>query len=620
MKRAHAMPFGAAVLPGGGVRFALWAPILEEVVLEYGFDDGTVSLPMVRDAKGWHRLVVAQAQADHRYRYRLPSGQRVPDPASRFNPADVHGASVVIDPCAYGWQDQAWRGRPWHEVVLYELHLGTFTPEGSFAAARQRLAQLVELGVTAVELMPLADFAGRRNWGYDGVLPFAPDAAYGTPDELKALVDAAHGLGLAVLLDVVYNHFGPEGNYLHLCCPQFFNSACQTPWGAAINFDGPQSRTVRDFFIHNALYWLEEFHFDGLRVDAVHAIRDNSQPHIVREICAALRGGPGRERQVHVVLENDANQASLLQRDAHGAPHAGTAQWNDDLHHAVHVLTTGETDGYYADFALAPVAQLGRALAQGFIYQGQPSPYRHGALRGEPSAGLPLNAFVSFVQSHDQVGNRAFGERIHALGDPVLLRAVFACVLLSPHTPMLFMGDEFAATTPFLYFCDFGPELAQAVSRGRREEFRRFAAFTEEAARARIPDPNAEATFLASKLDWNERDTPEHREWWSAMKHLLALRQRCLVPLLASPCGIGRFRCTGDTLWVEWTLGEFSAEPLGPQWRLLAHFGPKPVGGVTKPAGSVIYALGTHGDSASTLQLARGAVYVTLQKTNANHV
>jgi len=619
MKRAHAMPFGAAVLPGGGVRFALWAPSLEEVVLEYEFDDGTVFLPMVRDAKGWHRLVVAQAQADHRYRYRLPQGHRVPDPASRFNPDDVHGASVVIDPHAYCWQDQAWRGRPWHEVVLYELHLGTFTPEGSFAAAQARLGDLAELGITAVELMPVADCAGRRNWGYDGVLPFAPDAAYGTPDALKALVDAAHGLGLAVLLDVVYNHFGPEGNYLHLCCPPFFNPAHQTPWGAAINFDGPQSRTVRDFFIHNALYWVDEFHFDGLRLDAVHAIRDDSPVHIVREICDALHSGPGRERQVHVVLENDANQASLLERDAHGAPCAATAQWNDDLHHAVHVLTTGETEGYYADFALAPVAQLGRALAQGFIFQGQPSPYRHGALRGESSAGLPLNAFVSFVQSHDQVGNRALGERIHALGDPVLLRAVYACVLLSPHTPMLFMGDEFAAATPFLYFCDFGPELAQAVALGRRAEFRRFSVFAEDRARADIPDPNDVATFLASKLDWAARDAPLHREWWTGIKQLLALRQRCLVPLLASPCGTGRFRCTGETLWVEWTLGPRTGEALGPQLRLLAHFGAQPVGGVGKPAGVPIYSIGTHADSTSTLQLAHGAVHITLQKANHNH-
>lgn len=492
MRRAHAMPFGAAVLPGGGVRFALWAPSLEEVCLEYEFDDGTVSLPMVRDARGWHRLVVALAQADHRYHYRLPNGQCVPDPASRFNPADAQGASMVIDPSAYAWQDQAWRGRPWYEVVLYELHLGTFTPEGSFAAARQRLAQLVELGVTAVELMPLAAMAGRRNSGYDGVALFAPDAAYGTPHELKALVDTAHGLGLVVLMDVVYNPTHP------------------TPWGAAIHFDGPQSRTVRDFFVHNALYWTQEFHFDGLRMDAVHAMRDDSPVHIVREICDTLRGGPGRERPVHVVLDNQARQASWLERDARGAQRIGTAQWNDDPHHVAQV----------------PVAQLGCALAQGFICHAQPSRHDLGAARGE------------------------FG----TLGDPVLLRAVFACVLLSPHTPMLVMGDEFAA--------------------------------------------------------------PNHREWWAGIKHLLALRQRWLVPLLASPCGPGRFRCTGDTLWVEWTLGTPSAQALGPQWCLLAHFGAKTVGGVCKPAGSVVYALGTHADTASTLQLARGAVHVTLQKAS----
>ncbi|MDO8250937.1 MAG: malto-oligosyltrehalose trehalohydrolase [Rhodoferax sp.] len=619
MKQAHGMPFGAAMLAGGGVRFALWAPAINEVVLDYGPDEDTVSQPMVRDAQGWHRLEVMTARAGSHYRYRLPDGLRVPDPASRFNPADVHGASEVIDPHAHVWQDATWRGRPWSEAVIYELHLGTFTPAGNYAAAQGRLAALAALGITAVELMPLADFPGRRNWGYDGVLPFAPDASYGRPDELKALIDAAHGLGLMMLIDVVYNHFGPEGNYLHAYCPQFFNPAHQTPWGAAINFDGADSRTVRDFFIHNALYWVEEFHFDGLRMDAIHAIRDDSDPHIVREICAALRAGPGRERQVHVVLENEANQASLLDRDAHGVPRAGTAQWNDDLHHAVHVLTTGETDGYYIDYAEAPLAQFGRALAQGFIYQGQPSPFQHGAPRGEPSIALPLGAFVSFLQSHDQVGNRAFGERIHALGDPVLLRAACACVLLSPHTPMLFMGEEFAASTPFQYFCDFGPALADAVSRGRREEFKRFAAFTDEAARARIPDPNAESTFLASRLRWEERDTPAHRAWLAGVQQLLALRQRWLVPLLAGPCGVGHFHCAGETLWLEWTLGSLRNAPGGQpgvHLHLLAHFGTAPVSGIATPPGELIYSMGTQADGASTLRLARGAVYVTLQETD----
>jgi maltooligosyltrehalose trehalohydrolase len=364
---------------------------------------------------------------------------------------------------------------------------------------------------------------------------------------------------------------------------------------------------VRDFFIHNALYWVEEFRFDGLRLDAIHAIRDDSDPHIVREICDALRAGPGRERQVHVVLENEANQASLLARDAHAVPRAGTAQWNDDLHHAVHVLTTGETDGYYIDYAEAPVAQFGRALAQGFIYQGQPSAFQHGAPRGEPSTALPLGAFVSFLQSHDQIGNRAFGERIHALGDPLLLHAANACLLLSPHTPMLFMGEEFAASTPFQYFCDFGPELAQRVSHGRREEFKRFAVFSDKAARARIPDPNLESTFLASRLRWEERDIPVHRAWLAGVQELLAVRQGRLVPLLAAPCGPGQFRCAGDTLWVVWTLGPW-------QLRLLAHFGATPVGGIATPPGELIYAVDTQADGMSTLRLGRGAVHVTLQE------
>eukprot|EP01032_Pedospumella_encystans_P034450 gene34450-38945_t len=311
--------------------------------------------------------------------------------------------------------------------------------------------------------MPLADFPGRRGWGYDGVLPFAPDAAYGRPEALKALIDEAHGLGMMVLVDVVYNHFGPEGNYLHACCPQFFNDAHRTPWGAAINYDGPGSATVRDFFIHNALYWVEEFHADGLRMDAVHAIRDDSPVGIVQAICDALREGPGRTREVHVVLEEDRNLAHLLERDKEGRPRIATAQWNDDLHHAAHVLLTGERDGYYADYAQRPLELFARALAEGFVYQGQASVFREGETRGEPSANLPSGAFVSYLQTHDQVGNRAFGERIDALADPVLVRAARACLLLSPHTPMLFMGEEYAAATPFPYFCDFGPELAAAV-------------------------------------------------------------------------------------------------------------------------------------------------------------
>lgn len=613
MSDARGMPFGATVLPGGGVGFSLWAPSVEHLVLEHAAATGLVSHGMTRGADGWHRLQLPWAKAGDHYRYRLADGLCFPDPASRFNPDDVHGASQVIDPDAYVWQHTAWRGRPWEEAVIYELHIGTFTPEGTFAAAQARLPDLAQLGVTAIELMPLADFPGQRNWGYDGVLLFAPDAAYGTPEQLKALVDAAHGLGFMMLIDVVYNHFGPEGNYLHAYCPQFFNPAHPTPWGAAINYDGADSRTVRDFYIHNALYWVQEFRFDGLRMDALHAIRDDSEKHIVQEICEALHAGPGRQRHVHVVLENDANQASFLARDAAGRPRTGTAQWNDDMHHAIHVVTTGETDGYYADYAQAPLAQLGRALAQGFIYQGQASNFRDGETRGEPSAHLPLAAFVSFLQTHDQVGNRAFGERIHTLGDAARVRAAYACVLLSPHTPMLFMGEEFAASTPFQYFCDFEPELAQAVSRGRRAEFARFAAFASEQAQSRIPDPNSASTFLASKLNWAERREAPHRFWLAHVQQLLAVRRKYLMPLFAAQSAAGRFQCDGDLLRVDWTLGPAAGAAQPVRLHLLAYFGAQPRGDVAVAAGVVIYSAGVESDESALVRLAPGAVRVTLQ-------
>jgi maltooligosyltrehalose trehalohydrolase len=605
MKRVHAMPFGATV-HGGGVDFALWAPSADSIALLHTpAGAAAASHAMQRSADGWHRLTLANAREGDSYAYRLPDGTTMPDPASRFNPQDVHKPSQVVDPGRFEWADAEWRGRPWHEAVVYELHVGTFTEEGTFNAARERLGELAEFGITAIELMPLADFPGARNWGYDGVLQFAPDASYGTPDDLKALVAAAHALGLMVLVDVVYNHFGPEGNYLHACCPEFFNAAERTPWGSAINFDGLHSRTVRDFFIHNALYWVEEFHLDGLRMDAIHAIRDDSPRHIVQEIREALDAGPARERHVHLVLENDANQASMLARDGGGRPVAGTAQWNDDLHHAVHALATGERDGYYADYADDPPAGFARALAEGFIYQGQPSAFRGGEPRGEPSTQLPLTAFVSYLQTHDQVGNRAFGERIHALGDPVLVRAAFACLLLSPHVPMFFMGDEFAASSPFLYFCDFGPELASAVAEGRRAEFGGFAAFADEAARARIPDPNAEETFLASKLRWRERGTQPHFARLCEVQQLLDLRHRLLVPHLARARRAGNHRAEAGVIQVDWELG-------GKRLHLLSNLGAQPAVQAAAPPGALIYSAGAAADAAG-LRLERGAVHATLE-------
>jgi len=614
------MPFGATVLAEGGVRFRLWAPSIGRVVLESAQGNDWHDHEMQSVDGGWHEVTLASARAGDLYRYRMPDGLRVPDPASRRNPEDVHGPSEVVDPMAHAWTDETWTGRPWNEAVIYELHLGTFTPEGTLAAAQARLAGLAEIGITAVELMPIADFPGLRNWGYDGVLPFAPDTSYGTPDALKRFIESAHDLGLMVLLDVVYNHFGPEGNYLNAYCPEFFNPAHHTPWGAAINFDGPQARTVRDFFVHNALYWVEEYGFDGLRMDAVHAIRDDSTPPIVEEICTALQNGPGRLRQVHVVLENDLNQSHRLERDADGLPLAATAQWNDDLHHAAHVLLTGEADGYYADYAQRPLEQFGLALAEGFIYSGQPSPFRDGEVRGEPCTHLPLSAFVSFLQTHDQVGNRAMGERIDALADPALVMAARTCLLLSPHTPMLFMGEEYAATSPFQYFCDFGPELAAAVTEGRRAEFGRFAAFSDEAARVRIPDPNDESTLVASRLDAAEAAQPAHARALAQTREALRIRRTELAPRFGTGCRTHHWSCEGDALRMVWQLDAagLDAPPsadMSAFLHLVANFGAADAE-IAWPPGRVIHLLGVDPGTAAggTLRLPAGAVCATLEE------
>jgi maltooligosyltrehalose trehalohydrolase len=519
------MPFGAEIT-GGGVRFALWAPTAREVALVL---DGQ-ERPMPGDEGGWRRLTAPEARAGSRYAFRIDGGLVVPDPASRFQPDDVHRESLVVDPGAFAWSDEGWTGRPWEETVLYELHVGTATPEGTYAGLMTKLEDLRDAGVTAIELMPLAEFPGRRNWGYDGVLPFAPDAAYGTPDDLKRLVDRAHALGLMVFIDVVYNHFGPAGNYLHAYAGSFFTERHQTPWGAGINFDGPDDGPVRDFFVHNALYWLEEYNVDGLRFDAVHAILDDSSTHIIAEIAERARAAfPNRE--VHLVLENDANEARWLPRDG-TRPRLHTAQWNDDLHHCWHTLLTGEADGYYVDYADRPVERLARCLTQGFAYQGEPSAHRGGEARGEPSAHLPPSAFVGFLQNHDQIGNRAFGERIGALAAPERLALAHAGLLLSPQIPLLYMGEEWAASTPFLYFVDFAddPALSDAVREGRQREFANFTSFAAGGER-RIPDPTREDTFLRSRLDWSERSRPPHADIFAETRRLLEIRRAAIVPL-----------------------------------------------------------------------------------------
>jgi malto-oligosyltrehalose trehalohydrolase len=554
------MPFGAEPRGDGSIRFRLWAPAADRVDLCLEQARGEHFLEMEATGEGWFQCGTPLAHPGSLYRYRIDGGQKVPDPASRFQPRDVHGPSEVVDPAAYPWPDQAWAGRPWEEAVIYELHVGAFSPEGTFRGAAQRLDYLAELGVTAIELMPVADFPGKRNWGYDGVLPFAPDASYGRPEELKSLVQAAHERGLMVLLDVVYNHFGPEGNYLHLYAPQFFTERHQTPWGDGINFDGPDSRRVRDFFIHNALYWLDEYRFDGLRLDAVHAISDDSEPDILVELAEAVHAGPGSRRRVHLVLENDHNAAHYLARRENGTPRWYVAQWNDDIHHAAHLLVTGEDDGYYADYRERPIRHLGRCLTEGFAYQGDPSPYRHGARRGEPSIHLPPGAFVNLLQNHDQVGNRAFGERIGDLAEPPALRAILGLLLLAPSPPLLFMGQELMATSPFLFFCDFGDDLARSVTEGRRREFARFERFSDPQARASIPDPNAPETFERSKLDWAALNERSHLNWHRFHRDLLTLRQRHIVPRLAgTKGGQGSFESFGERgITARWRLGDGS--------------------------------------------------------------
>lgn len=543
MKRDFRLPGGAQVHADGTVSFRLWAPAAPAVAVCI---DGQTPLAMTAEEDGWYAVRTDRAQPGSLYTYQI-DGQQVPDPYSRYNPGGVHGPSQVWDAQRFDWQDGGWSGRPWQETVLYELHVGTFTEAGTLVAAIDRLDYLVKLGITAIELMPLAATPGNRNWGYDGVLPFAIAAQYGTPDDLKRLVQAAHQKGLMVFLDVVYNHFGPEGNYLHQYAPAFFTDRHHTPWGAGLNFDGPDSGPVRAFFISNALFWLEEYHLDGLRLDAVHAILDDSRTHILAEIASQVRSGPGRQRQVHLVLENDENAARYLKRDAEGNPQLYDAQWNDDFHHVLQVLLTGETDGYYVDYASRPFWQLGRCLTAGFAYQRDPSPYRDGQLRGEPTGGLPLCAFVNFLQNHDQVGNRAFGDRLSSLASAAALRAGVALLLLAPSVPLLFMGEEFASESPFLFFSDFGPELAAAVTAGRRREFARFQQFADPAARSLIPDPGALATFESSKLDWQQLQQPPHAAWHAYYSQLLALRAQRLLPAI----GQGAAQSTAFTVLAE---------------------------------------------------------------------
>lgn len=584
------MNFGARIVEGSGVRFRLWAPACNTVGLAIEGRDHPLQMQSL--SEGWHELTTADARPHSRYRFLLPDGQHVPDPASRYQPQDVHGPSEVIDPHEYEWRNATWAGRPWLEAVVYELHVGTFTPEGTFLGVISKLDHLRELGVTAIEIMPIADFPGARNWGYDGVLLYAPDSSYGRPEHLKALVDAAHDRGIMVLLDVVYNHFGPDGNYLPLYAPDFFTQRHQTPWGAAVNYDGESSAPVRQFVIQNAMYWLEEFQLDGLRLDAVHAIIDDSPRHLLVELSETVRRGI-KNRHVHLLLENEHNEANRLRRNSASKPIWYTAQWNDDVHHVLHTAATGERNGYYQEYA-GDSEKLGRALAEGFAFQGETMRFS-GKARGEPSVALPPDAFVSFIQNHDQVGNRAFGDRIGTSTAPEAVRAIAAVYLLLPQVPMLFMGEEWSAAQPFVFFCDFSGDLARAVSEGRRQEFAAFPEFQDPEKRSRIPDPQSPQTFASAKLDWSDLRKPEHASWLEWYRRVLRVRKAEITPRIheivhggrhsvLAPCAVSvRWQLEGAELALDanlspqtvkvrlqssapeiWREGRVEAESLGP--------------------------------------------------------
>lgn len=530
LRTLETWPHGAIMLDAQHTRFALWAPDAFYVSVE--LENGK-SIAMLPQADGWFEVEI-KCPTGTRYRYNIDGEQDVPDPASRAQASDVHGWSLVVDPLAYHWRQPNWQGRPWHEAVIYELHVGAL---GGYANVEQHLPRLAEMGVTAIELMPLAQFPGERNWGYDGVLPYAPHSSYGTPEQLKHLIDSAHEHGLAVILDVVYNHFGPDGNYLGQYAASFFQEDVHTPWGAGIDFE---RREVRDFFLDNALMWLLEYRFDGLRLDAVHAI-DN--PGFLQELAQRVRQQVDTGRHVWLVLENELNQASLLKHDF-------DAQWNDDFHNVLHVLLTGETDAYYSDFAQDPTAKLARCLGEGFIYQGDTT--RHGHARGEPSGGLPPTAFVAFLQNHDQIGNRALGERLHQLCPPQALKAATALLLLSPMIPLMFMGDEANAAEPFLFFTDHHGELAEAVREGRRNEFADFAAFQDPERREHIPDPNALSTLQQSMPTLADQD---HVAFY---RELLSLRHRHIVPHLPGSVALGAQVLGDAAVSARWRLGNGS--------------------------------------------------------------
>ena len=558
VRRSHKMRFGAEPR-NGGTRFKIWAPKCKTMQLRIKGKRKLLELESIGD--GWHRLDVDGVKAGAHYKYVLPDGTEIPDPASRYQPDDVHGFSEVIDPGDYAWSDPDWKGRPWEEAIIYELHIGTFTEQGTFRSAIAKLDHLVSLGITAIQIMPLADFYGKFNWGYDGVKWFAPDSSYGRPEDLKALIDAAHQRSLMVFLDVVYNHFGPHGNYLPLIAP-IFTKKHESPWGEAINYDGPDSAVVRELAIESALYWTSEFNFDGLRFDAVHTIEDDSPSHILELLASRLRAARPH-CHTHLIVENSDNQEIWLRRNSGSEPVHYTAQWNDDVHHLLHSAVTGENTGYYADFDNLEERsdKLGRALAEGFAYQGELKPHE-GMKRGESSAGLPATSFVVYMQDHDQVGNRVKGDRITRLANDDAIKALTAIYLLSPQIPMLFMGEEWKSARPFPFFSDVPVESRDAVRKGRQEELKGTPEHedptkpdVEEAV-----DPTSVKTFASAKLDWDKVRSEPHQSWLAHYRSLIDARKMEIIPRLKGQEGFaGQYNVLGPrAVLVSWRMGDGS--------------------------------------------------------------
>lgn len=506
---------GAAMLPGSDCRFRVWAPAAEEVRLHMMPPDERF-IALKPDAGGYHEAIVEGITPGARYRFKLPDGRELPDPASRFQPLGVHGPSEVVALSPSAWNDGIWSGLALEDYILYELHVGTYTPEGTFDAVIPFLPEVRDLGITAIELMPVAQFPGGRNWGYDGVYPFAVQNTYGGPEGLQRLVNAAHGQGLAVVLDVVYNHLGPEGNYLGAYGP-YFTDRYHTPWGSAINFDGAYSDEVRRYFVENAIYWFRELHIDALRLDAIHGIVDASAVPFLADLCVATRYlANWTNRKLWLIAESDLNDARVL-RDVTGGGFGMDAQWSDDFHHAVHVLLTGERNGYYVDFG--GIQPLVATLREGWFFSGQHSSYRRRRHGNSPRDFSP-DRFVVCNQNHDQVGNRAIGDRLSTLVDLERLKLAAAVTLLSPFTPLLFMGEEYGETAPFQYFTSHSdPALIEAVRHGRTEEFAAFGWATG------IPDPQAESTFVRSKLSHTRRTPETHQTLWTFYQELIRLRR-----------------------------------------------------------------------------------------------